>query len=161
MEAASYFLKLDGIDGESLIKGHEKEIEVASYAWGPERLAQAGTAGLRSRGASFQDLQVVSSAGKAGPMLMLQCATGQVLKHAILTGIKVGREQPHDYFMKVTLENVLISHYNTTGSADGFPTDSIGVTSDKIDVEYRVMRSDGTPGETIRAGFDLERNTNV
>ena len=31
MAAFDIFLKLDGIDGESTAKGHEKEIEVVSY----------------------------------------------------------------------------------------------------------------------------------
>lgn len=159
--ATSYFLELDGIDGESLVKGHEKEIEVASYAWGAESSSPAAAGGLRTRGTSFQDLQVISPASKAGPMLMLQCAMGQAIKQAILTGIRGRTDKPQDYFMRVTLENVLISQYSTTAAGDGLPTDSIGSKFDKINAEYRVMSPDGTPGETIRAGFDLKRNTKM
>ena len=32
--AFDMFLKVDGIDGESLLKGHEKEIDVLAWSWG-------------------------------------------------------------------------------------------------------------------------------
>ena len=39
MAATDYFLKLDGIDGESMDDKHKNEIDIESFSWGgyPER----------------------------------------------------------------------------------------------------------------------------
>ena len=34
MAAVDFFLKIDGIEGESTQKGHEKEIEIQSWSFG-------------------------------------------------------------------------------------------------------------------------------
>lgn len=157
---ASYFLKIEGIEGESTVRGHEREIEVMSYAWGVENAAVTTRPGIANP--SFQNLQVIASASKAGPTLMLQCATGQMIRRAILTGVRTGSEKPQDAFMKVTLGEVVIVQYHTAASAgDGARTDTIGLKFEKIEVEYREMRPDGTLGGTVQAGFDIKKNTKV
>lgn len=76
--SASYFLKIDGIRGESLDKQHRDEIELQSFAWGNSNAEpQGGASGTASGKVNFQDFQFAAPASKAGPQLMLQCATGQ------------------------------------------------------------------------------------
>ena len=43
------FLKIDGIDGESLDKNHKDEIEIDSYSWGVANTGCFGTAAGEER----------------------------------------------------------------------------------------------------------------
>ena len=43
--ATDYFLKLDGIDGESAQKGHENQIDLLSWTWGESNSGSSSDGG--------------------------------------------------------------------------------------------------------------------
>jgi type VI secretion system secreted protein Hcp len=142
------FLKIDGIDGESADKTHPNEIEILSYSWGVENTASAGSGGGGGTGkASFQDMSFTSSLSKAGPALMLACASGRHLPSALLTLRKAGDKGLE--FLKIKLSDCLVSSYQDGGSArDGdLPTDEFSLAFQKIDVMYTSPRT----GEQVEA----------
>ena len=48
--AVDYFLKLDGIQGESVDANHKDEIQILSWSWGgSQQSSVAGTGGLWCR----------------------------------------------------------------------------------------------------------------
>ena len=72
MAAVDYFLKLDGIDGETKQKGHEKEIELESWSFGETNAGTFSAGGGGGAGkVSMQDFHFVMSNNKASPKLML------------------------------------------------------------------------------------------
>src|SRR5918995_4005319 len=100
--AVDYFLKIDGIEGESADKAHAKEIELLSFSWG---LSQAG-AGAHGGGggagkAAFQDFVFVARVSKASPKLFLTCASGQHVKSVVLSCRRSGGAQLE--FLKIKL----------------------------------------------------------
>ena len=106
------FLKLDGIDGESQVSGHENEIEVLSWSWGATNAGTTASGGGGGAGkASFQDLHFTSSVHKGSTQLFLKCATGEHIKFGVLTVRKAGgTPQAFDY-LKFVLTDVLVSSY--------------------------------------------------
>ena len=106
MAAVDYFLKIDGIQGESKADKHKDEIDVQSFSWGA---TQSGTFAPAAAGgpAKLQCRISISPCGmnKASPALMLACAQGDHIKNAILTCRKAGKEQQE--FLKVTMSDVL------------------------------------------------------
>ena len=60
MAAVDYFLKIDGIQGESQDKTHKNEIQIESFSWGA---TQSGTAthggGMGAGKVQMQDFQLV------------------------------------------------------------------------------------------------------
>ncbi|MGH7916467.1 MAG: Hcp family type VI secretion system effector, partial [Candidatus Binataceae bacterium] len=75
--AIDYFLKLDGIDGESEDQNHKNWIDVVSFGWsatqpGTFAQGQGGTAGK----VSMSDLNFQMHTSKATPALMKACASG-------------------------------------------------------------------------------------
>ncbi len=111
---ASYFLKIDGIRGESQDRQHKDEIELQSFAWGNSNAEpQAGASGIASGKVTFQDFQFAAPASKAGPQVMLQCATGQRMKRAIMTG---RREQLLGSSLVITHSHWLSTSRQTTRS---------------------------------------------
>jgi type VI secretion system secreted protein Hcp len=156
MAAVDYFLKIDGIEGESQDDGHKGEIEVQSFSWGVTQtgsLAQGG--GGATHKVHMQDFNFTVFHSKASPKLMLACATGQHIASAVLVARKAGREQQE--YLKVTFTDLLISSFQTGGSADNINlTDQISFNFARIEHEYKERLATGGLGGSIKTGFDLK-----
>jgi len=117
MAAVDYFLKIDGVPGESTDDKHKNEIDVESWSWGA---TQTGTLAFGGGGGAgkvqFQDFHFATALNTSSPTLMLRCATGEHIKSAILTARKAGDGNAEE-FLKVTLTDVLVSSYQTGGAA--------------------------------------------
>jgi len=137
-----YFLKLDGIDGESTEKGHANEIEVASYSWGVTNPTTAGSGGGAGAGkVVLQDFHFVKQIDKSSPKLLFACATGKHIKSAVLT-VRKGNGRGGVDFLVITLEDVLVSSYQTGGNAREL-ADSVSLSFAKATMKT----ADGTTGE--------------
>ena len=156
--ATDYFLKIDGIQGESLDFKHKGEIDVLSFSWGA---TQSGTLALGGGGGAgkvqMEGMKFVKRVDKASPILMRACATGEHFKGAILTARKAGKGQQE--YLKWTLTDVLVSSYQTGGSQGTIPADQFALNFGRIDVEYKEQRPDGSLDPIgIRTGYDLKMN---
>jgi type VI secretion system secreted protein Hcp len=162
MAAADFFLKIEGIEGESADHKHKAEIDVESWSWGE---AQTGThvhgGGGGAGKVAMQDFHFVMKINKASPKLFLACADGEHIKKAVLTCRKAGTEQQE--FLKVTMSDLLVSSYQTGGSghSDIVPTDQIALNYAKIEFEYKEQKPDGTLGGAVKAGWDVKANQKV
>jgi len=158
--ANDYFLKIDGIEGESQDATHKGEIQLESFSWGASQTGtfQYGGGGGAGK-VSMQDFHFVMKHNKASPKLMMACASGEHIKKAVLTARKAGKQQ-HD-FMKVTMSDVLVSSFQTGGSAHGdeIPMDQISLNFAKIEHEYRQQKLDGTLDGAIKHVVDLKAMT--
>jgi type VI secretion system secreted protein Hcp len=157
--AVDYFLKIDGIDGESTDSKHANEIEISSFSFGasnPTSFNSRG-GGASSGKVSMQDFHFTMNVNKASPKLMLSCATGQHIKSATLTCRKAGEKQVD--FLIYTFTDLLVSSYQTGGTNGGIvPTDQFSLSFSKIEVDYRPQNADGTLGTVVHAGWDLTAN---
>ena len=160
--AVEYFLKIDAIAGESQSRDHSGEIDVESWSWGESQVGlHSATGGAGAGKVQMQDFHFAMHMSKASPKLFLACASGQHIKFATLTGVRGGSEQPLN-FMEWHVTDVLVSSYQTGGSeGESLPTDQISMNFAKIEFEYVTQKADGTPGETIKAGWDLRLNQKV
>jgi type VI secretion system secreted protein Hcp len=162
MAAVDYFLKIDGIPGESQDSKHKGEIDIESFSWGATQVgAHAAGGGGGAGKVSFQDFHFVMKINKASPKLMLACASGQHIKKAVLVARKAGKEQQE--YLTVTMSDLLVSSYQTGGSSHGdvLPTDQISLNFAKLEFEYKEQKPDGTLGGAVKAGYDLKQNKAV
>lgn len=162
MAAVDYFLKVDGIEGESQDAKHKAEIDLESWSWGATQTGTNPAGGGAGAGkVAMQDFHFVMKVNKATPKLILACASGQHIPKAILTCRKAGGKQ--EEFLKYTFSDVLVSSYQTGGSggADIVPTEQISLNYAKMEVEYKEQKADGTLGGAIKAGWDLKKNEKV
>jgi type VI secretion system secreted protein Hcp len=154
--AVDYFIKFDGIKGESTDAKHKDEIDVESWSWGetqtgPQHPGGGGGAGK----VAMQDFHFVMRLNTASPGLMRACATGQHIKTATLYGRKAGKNQQEYLTFKLT--DVLVSSYQTGGSEQAdIPIDQVSLNFAKIQVEYKPQRPDGTPGSAVTFGWDVK-----
>jgi type VI secretion system secreted protein Hcp len=160
--AVDYFLKIDGVEGESTDEKHRGEIEVLSWSWGASNAGLHSTGGGMGAGkVQMQDFHFTMSVNKATPKLFLMCATGEHIKEAILTVRKAGTDAPVEY-LKIKLTDVLVSSYQTGGSGGGdVPMESFSLNFSKIEIEYTPQNADGTLAAPIKAGYDLKLNKKV
>lgn len=161
MAQADYFLKIEGIEGESTDSKHKNEIELMSWSWGETNsgshaIGRGGGAGK----VSMQDFNFVMSVNKSTPKLMLACATGQHIKSATLTARKAGGEQQE--YLTITFSDILVSSYQTGGSSgDIIPTDQISLNFSKIEYAYKPQKPDGTMDAPIKVGYDIKANKKI
>jgi type VI secretion system secreted protein Hcp len=158
MAAVDYFLKIDGIPGESTDAKHKGEIDVGAWSWG-EAVVPSGSGGGGGAGkVVIQDLSFTSRFSKASPQLMLACASGKHIKTASLVARRAGKGQAE--FLTITLRNVVVSSYQTAagGGDEGGPLDSISLDFAQIQVQYRETKPDGTLGPAVKFGWDVKKN---
>jgi type VI secretion system secreted protein Hcp len=160
--AVDYFLKIDGIPGESHDSKHKDEIDLLSWSWGETQTGTfAGGGGGGAGKVNMQDFHFVMKVNKATPKLILACANGEHIKKAVLTCRKAGKEQQE--FLKYTFSDVLVSSYQTGGSSSGdeIPLEQCSLNYTKMECEYKMQKADGTLDGGIKAGYDIKANKAV
>lgn len=155
MAAVDYFLKLDGIKGESTDDKHRDEIDVLSFSWGATQtgtMAHGGGAGAGK--VSMQDFTFTMKVNKASPTLMLACASAQHIKSATVVGrstsgpvveiassaLASAQENSQD-FLKLSFSDILVSSYQEGGSG----TDIF----DNAALRYASVKYEGVPGARV------------
>lgn len=156
--AVDYFLKIDGIEGESTDSKHKNEIDVESWSWAESNTGDAAQRGGMGAGkVAMQDFAFTTRVSKATPKLMKACAAGDHIKKAVLVCRKAGKGQQE--YLTITMNDLIISSYQTGGSAgDVVPLDQATINFSKIEFEYKDQKADGTPGGAIKGGYDLKEN---
>ena len=160
MAAVDYFLKIDGIDGESVDNKHKGEIEILSYSWG---MSQSGAGAAGSGGGSgkvsIQDIHFTAKTSLASPNLMLACATGQHIKKAVITLRKAGGKQ--EEYLVINLQDCFISSFAPNGEASGNvkvddrPIESISLNFNKLEWIY----DSPVTGQIVDVSFDFTPQT--
>lgn len=153
-----YFLKIDGIPGESTDSKHGKEIDVESWSWSESNGGGSGMGSGHGAGkVNMNDFSFSMRTNKASPKLMLNCANGAHIKDALLTCRKAGKEQQE--YLIIKFSDLLVSSFQTGGSAgDVVPVDQIALNFAKIQYEYYPQKPDGTLGTKVPVGWDLKLN---
>jgi type VI secretion system secreted protein Hcp len=164
-DAASvdYFLKIDGVEGESTAKGHEGEIEVLSWSWGVSNSGSSATgSGAGAGKANFQDISITKVLDKSSPQLFLGTASGKQYATATLKAVAdTNKDGKQDYYV-IKLTNVLVSSFQQGGASGGDrPIESLSLNFAKIEIEYTPQKADGSLDATVKAGWDLSKNVKV
>jgi type VI secretion system secreted protein Hcp len=159
MARVDYFIKFDGIKGESTDAKHKDEVDVESWSWGETHVAGPGGGGGGGAGkVSMQDFHFVMRLNSASIGLMKACATGQHIKGATLSALKAAKDRQE--YLVIKFDDVLISSYQTGASEGGdiVPTDQVSFNFAKIDVEYRQQKADGSLDVGIHFKYDIKAN---
>jgi type VI secretion system secreted protein Hcp len=156
MSEVEYFLTIEGIPGESMAM--EKAIDLLSWSWGA---SQAGTMAYGGGGgagkASVQDISFSMRENKASPKLLNACLSGAHISKAVLEARKAGGKP--EKFLVVTLEDVLVSSYQTGGSwGDPIPVNQISLNFSRLSYEYLAQNAKGAMETAGTATYDIKKN---
>jgi type VI secretion system secreted protein Hcp len=157
--AERWFLKIDGIAGESTDANHKGEIDVESWSWG---LSQSGSVGPGGGGGagkvSFQDFHFVSRISKASPALFLACASGSHIKMATLSGVRGAGKVKSADFLKIKMTDLLVSSMQLGDSEGTVPTDQFSLNFSKVELSYTSQSAKGKAEPPVTAGWDLKQS---
>lgn len=164
MAQVDYFLKIDGIKGESLDADHKGEIEVESFSWGLSNARGASGGGGRATGKNqFTGFDFGALSTSASPQIVLQAVTGKHIKQAVLTGRRAGGEGEGREFLKIKFTDVLISSYQQSampGSGENLgnnePMDQVTLNFAKF--EFSMASPTGDLTEPTVTGWDVEKD---
>ena len=159
--AVSMFLKLEGkeVKGESVVQGHKDEIDVHSWAWGMHQSGSMhhGTGGGSGK-VNVQDIHIHKMVDKASPVLIGHCCSGQHFDKATLIIEKAGGDK-HVPYLKIEMEGVIISGYNTGGhGGDDRIKESLTLNFAKYKVVYTPQSAKGTAEAEITQSFNIAEN---
>ena len=170
MAGFDVFLKLDGIDGESTTKGHEKEIEVVSYDQSIDStIPTGGGAGGGAGKATLSGVRFRKQLDTASIPIALACASGVHIASARFAF----RRAPLDFYL-VALEDVVVTHAGQCATSDvqsplAFETlakspagaallEEVTLHFGKIRWEYRPIGPKGAALPPITGGWDVKAN---
>lgn len=155
-DQADYFLKIDGIEGESQDSKHKGEIQIRNFEFG---VANRGRRGDYKVGkAVFDDARFYAYVEQSYPKLQLACATAEPITKAVLTCRKAGKLQ-QDY-LKITFSDIRITNCKlNTADTDTMPIVEFTIGFTKKQIDYREQKQDGSLGGTMSGTVDLKANT--
>lgn len=157
--ALDCFLKLDGIEGESHDKQHEREIDLLSFSFSMASPRDYETHMAKHR-VSFTDGDFTCYINAAYPRLCNACAVNQKIKEATLFMRKAGTGKNLNRtleYAKIKLKDVFVSKcqlhgQENEGTASDLPIVSFSLNFGKIEWEYREqMESGGLQGPIVFA----------
>ena len=153
------FLKIEGIDGESIDDRHPGEIDITSWTFG---MVQSGTThvatGSGGGKVSVQDMHFTKLCDKSTPALMKHCCDGKHIPSATVTMRKAGGDDPVDY-MVVKLKDIIVSSYQMSGSGGGDAVhDSFSLNFRQYEATYTQQEATGVAGAATSQGWDMAAN---
>lgn len=156
--AVDMLLKLGDVEGESVISGHEKSIDVLAWSWG---MTQSGTTHTGTGGGSgkvqVKDVAITKYVDGATPRLMKACCTGDHFDKGTLTVRKAGGTALE--YMKITMSDIIITSVSTGGSGgEDRLTENVSLNFAKFKVEYTPQSAKGTAQAVKEATFNIATN---
>jgi type VI secretion system secreted protein Hcp len=157
---ADYFLKLDGIPGESQDSKHAGELDILGFEHSAVNRGSSAKGGGSGAGkVELSDFHFTKSICKAGPKLFQACATGTHIASAVLTVRKAGGDQQE--YLKITLTDSIVSGYENggAGAAEVSPTEKFSLNYSTIKIEYKEQKADGTLAGTTTGSWNQKKST--
>jgi type VI secretion system secreted protein Hcp len=153
-----FYIKIDGIPGESKDARHQAWIDVLSFDYAVSQSSSMFTGGGGGVGkATFDALSFIHYVDKATPNLMQYCASGKHVGSVEVSCCKVGDGSQE--YMKITLTDCLITHAGPTGSSeDARVKESVGISYAKIKVEVKEQNANGSMGAAVTGTWDVKQN---
>ncbi|CAM3039863.1 type VI secretion system tube protein Hcp [Pseudomonas alliivorans] len=155
------FMKVDGVEGESLDADHKGWVELLSYHYdATQSISQTASSsgGASAGGVSLGDFQISKYVDQATPKLFELCCRGSHIKTVTVRIHRAGAEKFK--YMDIVLEEVLIATVSGQGAEQGgFPVEVIALNYGRIKFEYsRQRRADGGNAGIVSGGWDRIAN---
>ncbi len=158
---ADYFLKVDGIPGESADAKHKGEIDVLAFSWGVSQAGSPSTGGGGGAGkAVFDDLLLVArhEQGLAAALAGLCGRNPHLLRRSHLQASRQDRRTSSSRSLSRTSWSSLVRDRRLRRRA---PLDQIALSYGQIETTYTPADKTGKPQPPVRAGWDVKSNKKV
>lgn len=158
------FLKLDGLDGESVRAGFEKWIEIYSFSLGASNPTNIGTGG-EGAGAgkvSISSFNLMKKTDSTSPNMFQKCCGGSHYPKGSVWLNKAGGDKSISY-LKYEFTEVFVESIQWSGASGGddTPAESVSLAFGSVNVTYTPQKADGTPGSAVIAGWSVKKNAKL
>ncbi|WP_010585482.1 Hcp family type VI secretion system effector [Schlesneria paludicola] len=153
--AADILLEVEGITGESKIKGKEGWIDVLSISWGAANASSVhfgGGAGTAK--GDTHDLSIVKRIDNASPEFFLKTMNGTHFEKATLILRLSSGGDPIEYY-KMEMEGVFVTSWNPSCGGDQHGMESVSLSFRKVTVTYTGQKDDGTKGGEVPVNWNI------
>jgi type VI secretion system secreted protein Hcp len=146
-QSTKYYLKLDGVTGDSTDDGHKGEIELNSYRIMEDEKDTSSTTGVTTQLAKLGDnnLRFLADSSKASPDLFSKAASGDKIANAVLT---VRKGNKHSDYLTLKMTDVVLTSYQNSGNDNNNAIDEVLLNYGTIQITH----NEGTP---IKKGWDF------
>ena len=152
-----YFLKIEGIDGESTDNEHKDWIIIESMS----SPLSSSVGAERSRGdVILGDLFVVKELDKSTPLLGEAITKGGHFDKVKIDLVRTVADGSRATYYQYELKNVLVTSYNIGGSGgEDKLTENITLNFEEVKVAYIEFDDDGNNKGTVEATWKIEEGT--
>ena len=176
MAQLDYFIKIDGIPGESTDEKHKDEIEVLSYEFGMKHgdAGSSSTGGARTAGrVAHKPFTFTKVTDKASAKLLEKCCNGTHIPKAVFTAHRATGDKQK--YLQIDFTDIIVSSWNSAqlpaserqiaGEAGG----GLMLQEEKVELNYGSIKmtytftdhKTGKPAGDVVAGWDLIANKKV
>jgi type VI secretion system secreted protein Hcp len=152
-------MKIPGVDGEALTKGHEKEIELGSFSMGSSN--PSGVTSGHGSGAGKVDISSLSiqkQVDLASAKLFQQCCAGKHFDEATIVCREAGGDAPVEYWT-IKLKEVYIDSISWgASSGGGKPSESVSISFAQISFDYYSQDEKGAKKDKVSGGWNVKQN---
>lgn len=154
--AVDYYLKLDGIQGESKDEKHKNEIQILSWSWGASQVSSvSGTGGSGAGKADLSDFTIMTNFDKATPKFFKSITQGAHIKTGTMFATKSGANGKP--YLKVDFKELFVSNLQISASSE-IPTVSVSFTYNDIKIDYSTQDEKGVLTSTGAIAYNLKEN---
>lgn len=153
-----FYVKIEGITGESKDSKHAGWIDALSVGYGVHQDASAFTGGGVGVGkATFDTVAFDHYVDKATPNLLQYCAAGKHIPTVEVSCCKAGDGSQE--YMRITLSDCIIVRAGPNGDTkDARLQESISIAYSKIKVEVKEQNANGSMGAAVTGAWDVKQN---
>lgn len=155
MAANAFISFFDKADGESIVKGKEKWVEITGWDWEVE----ANTSWLSGAGASVGkptpgSFHFEHRYDMASNVLLGYLCNGKAFPKVELQVMKSVAQVPQTYFTMI-MEGVFITKVSNSGTEDGSVRQSVELVFKTVRIDYRPQSPTGTLGTVRTYNWDI------
>ncbi|MFT4178625.1 MAG: type VI secretion system tube protein Hcp [Thermomonas sp.] len=155
-----YFLKIDGIEGESQDKSHKNEIQISSISFGVQQTGSMSFGGGGGTGkAQFRDISFSKQVDKATNKITEACAKGAHIPTVVFTARKAGGN-PLEY-MVVTMNDVIITSQELSGGGGDVINENVSFNFTKIKFKYNEQDEKGNKKGGNEFAWNIKANASA
>jgi type VI secretion system secreted protein Hcp len=155
---AEMFLKLDGIEGESLDSDHGGEIEIKGWGWTTNNNVRWDiNQGGQSTKVEIKDIELEKICDKASVTLYQCCVTGKHIKNGTITCRKNDGDQKVEYLI-VKLTDLMVTKVQFIGDGDSQSLkEVVGLSFAEFRLDYKVQNDTGNAAGAKSFQFNVQR----
>jgi type VI secretion system secreted protein Hcp len=159
--AVNAFLRLEGVDGESAQRGHERWIEVQSWDWEVEAESSWTKGGGASVGKPRPGaLSWTHHFDLSSITLLARIATGKDCPSAELHLTRTTGKAASETYLAATMQGVYVTKVASSGTDEGTVSQLVSMVFKHIAIDYRAPdNKTGSLGRPVQFTWDIPSGT--